>query len=345
MKILIFSDCHWSTNSSIVRSRGQKFSTRLEFLISSMNWLNELAVKENCSEMICAGDFMDKSILNDEEITALQNIYWNDLPCIFLCGNHESSVADLRYSSIKAVESKSRLIVSDSGYNQICDDTQIHFLPYILETEKQELKTYLNKNNSCVKHIIISHNDIAGINYGGFESTLGFSINEIEENCDLFLNGHLHNSEWITDKILNVGSFSGHNFTNDSNRYKYGVWILDTDSLKVDFYENPYSLNFYKLDIKTNEAFIQLNNIKQNAVLSIKTNKDVLLEIKNLIQELGDKVIESRVVIEQNFEADSADVSIEDLQGTDHIQRLIQFCREKIINNDILESELAEICK
>ena len=230
MKILIFSDCHWSTNSSIVRSRGQKFSTRLEFLISSMNWLNELAVKENCSEMICAGDFMDKSILNDEEITALQNIYWNDLPCIFLCGNHESSVADLRYSSIKAVESKSRLIVSDSGYNQICDDTQIHFLPYILETEKQELKTYLNKNNSCVKHFIISHNDFAGINYGGFESTLGFSINEIEENCDLFLNGHLHNSEWITDKILNVGSFSGHYFTNDSNRYKYGVWNLDTDS-------------------------------------------------------------------------------------------------------------------
>lgn len=345
MKILIFSDCHWSTNSSIVRSRGQKFSTRLEFLINSMNWLNELAVKENCKEMICAGDFMDRSTLNDEEITALQSIYWNDLPCIFLCGNHESSVADLRYSSIKAVESGSRLIVSDSGYNQICDNTQIHFLPYVLETEKQELKTYLNKNSSCDKHIIISHNDIAGINYGGFESTLGFSIDEIEENCDLFLNGHLHNSEWVSDKILNVGSFSGHNFTNDSSRYKYGVWVLDTETLKIEFFENPYSLNFYKLEIKTTENLKQIENVKQNAVLSIKTNKKMLFEVKDFLQELGSKIIDSRVVLEQNFESESDDVSIEELQGTDHIQRLIQFCKEKIVGSDLLDSELAEICK
>lgn len=345
MKILIFSDCHWSTNSSIVRSRGQKFSTRLEFLINSMNWLNELAIKENCKEMICAGDFMDKSILNDEEITALQKICWNDLPCIFLCGNHESSVADLRYSSIKAVESGSRLIVSDSGYNQICDNTQIHFLPYVLETDKQELKSYLNKDSSCNKHIIISHNDIAGINYGGFESILGFSIEEIEENCNLFINGHLHNSEWITSNILNVGSFSGHNFTNDSKRYNYGVWILDTDTLSLTFYENPYSLNFYKLDVKQEKELSQIEEIKQNAVLSIKTNKELVFKVKELIQKFEDKIIESRIVVEQNIDADGEDVSIEDLQGTDHIQRLIQFCKEKIAASDILDSELAEICK
>ena len=345
MKILIFSDCHWSTNSSIVRTRGKQFSTRLEYLINSMNWLNELAIKENCGEMICAGDFMDRSTLNDEEITALQKICWNDLPCIFLCGNHESSVADLRYSSIKAVESGSRLIVSDSGYNQICGNTQLHFLPYVLETDKQELKSYLNKDNSCNKQIIISHNDIAGINYGGFESTLGFSISEIEENCDLFLNGHLHNSEWITKKILNVGSFSGHNFTNDSSRYKYGVWILDTETLKLEFFENPYSLNFYKLEVKARENLEKIKDLNNNAVLSIKTNKELLFEVKDLIQELSDKIIESRVVIEQSFDAESDEVSIEELQGTDHIQRLIQFCKEKIVGSDLLESELAEICK
>lgn len=345
MKILIFSDCHWSTNSSIVRARGQKFSTRLEFLIQSMNWLNELALKEGCEEMICAGDFMDKSILNDEEITALQKISWNSLPCYFLCGNHESSVADLRYSSLKAVESPNHFIISNSGFSQCFGATQINYLPYVLETDKQELKNYLVKNNICNKQIIISHNDIAGINYGGFESTLGFSIDEIEENCDLFINGHLHNSEWITNKIINVGSFSGHNFTNDSNRYKYGVWILDTDSLKLEFYENPYSLNFYKLEIKTKADLNLINSLKTNAVLSVKTNKEMLLEVKNAIQELDNKVVESRIVLEQNIETDTEDISIEDLQGTDHIQRLIQFCKEKIINSDILESELAEICK
>lgn len=345
MKILIFSDCHWSTNSSIVRARGQAFSTRLEFLINSMNWLNKLALDLGCEEMICAGDFMDKSVLNDEEITALQKIAWNGLPCYFLCGNHESSVADLRYSSLKAVESQNHFIISEPRFSQCFDNTQIHYLPYILETDKQELCQYLVKESSCNKQIIISHNDIAGINYGGFESTLGFSINEIEENCELFINGHLHNSEWITNKIINVGSFSGHNFTNDSSRYKYGVWILDTESLKLDFYENPYSLNFYKLEIKLKENLNLLYKLKQNAVLSIKTNKDLLLEVKNIIQELGDNVVESRVVIEQNIDTEVDNAAIEDLQGTDHIQRLIQFCKDKIIGSDILESELAEICK
>lgn len=345
MKILIFSDCHWSTNSSIVRTRGQKFSTRLEFLINSMNWLNKLAINEGCSEMICAGDFMDKSMLNDEEITALQQISWNNLPCYFLCGNHESSVADLRYSSIKAIESNNRFIISEPKFSQVFDNTQIHYLPYVLETDKQELISYLDKNSSCDKHIIISHNDIAGISYGGFESTLGFSIKEIENACNLFINGHLHNSEQITDKILNVGSFSGHNFTNDSSKYEYGVWILDTDTLKMSFYENPYSLNFYKLELKLKKDIAQLSKLKNNAVLSIKTTNELMLEIKNLVQEPNNTIIESRIVIEQNLDADENESAVEDLQGTDHIQRLIQFCSEKITNSDILESELAEICK
>lgn len=37
MKILIFSDNHWSQYSSIVRSRGTKYSTRLEKSIETMN--------------------------------------------------------------------------------------------------------------------------------------------------------------------------------------------------------------------------------------------------------------------------------------------------------------------
>ena len=43
MKYLIFSDCHWSTYTSILRSRGKKYSTRLEYLIESLNWVNKVA--------------------------------------------------------------------------------------------------------------------------------------------------------------------------------------------------------------------------------------------------------------------------------------------------------------
>lgn len=37
MKICIFSDVHWSTASSLVRSRGTKYSKRLEQLLVGIN--------------------------------------------------------------------------------------------------------------------------------------------------------------------------------------------------------------------------------------------------------------------------------------------------------------------
>lgn len=44
---------------------------------------------------------------------------------------------------------------------------------------------------------------------GQFISKAGFDINDIEDNCDLFINGHLHNGSKITDKIFNVGNLTG----------------------------------------------------------------------------------------------------------------------------------------
>ena len=71
MKILIVGDVHWSTYSSIVRSRGKKYSTRLENLINSVNWAERIADEENCDRIIYLGDFFDKADLTAEEITAL----------------------------------------------------------------------------------------------------------------------------------------------------------------------------------------------------------------------------------------------------------------------------------
>ena len=120
MKILLFSDVHWSKTSSIVKGLSVNYTQRLEYLIKSMNWVNELCEQENCDFMICAGDMMDKSSCNDMELTALKDIQWNNKDCYFLCGNHESSVMDLRYSSLKVLESKNHYIINKSifQYNQ-----------------------------------------------------------------------------------------------------------------------------------------------------------------------------------------------------------------------------------
>ena len=44
---------------------------------------------------------------------------------------------------------------------------------------------------------------------GQFKSTEGYNVQDIDANCDLFINGHLHNGEKITKKIINIGNISG----------------------------------------------------------------------------------------------------------------------------------------
>lgn len=345
MKIAIFSDVHWTRKTSIMDRISQKYSENLEHLIDSMNWVNQTAKKNNCAMMICAGDFFSKSTASDEEITAVKEISWNDLPCYFLCGNHESSVADLRYSSLKILDDhdKNHFVISNPLSFVVDETTQIHFLPYVKELNRQNLETYLTDIRPDKKQVIISHNDIAGIQYGGFESKSGFSIDEIEQHCDIFLNGHIHNSEWISKKILNVGSFSGHNFTNNSSEYQYGMWILDTDSTTITFIENPFSYNFYKFDIYSEKDIDKIKSIKNNAVLWIKCLESYTKLVKNLLVELSEKIVNYRVVSIR--EVNSIE-SVEKIDlSTDPVQKFIELSKLKFPNDKILFEELAEICK
>ena len=227
MKYLIFSDCHWSSYTSILRTRGDKFSVRLEYLIKSINWVNQTALELGCNAMICAGDFMDKAQCTDEELTALRSLRWNNLPCYFICGNHESSVSDLRFSSIKAVESESRTIIDKITLLQNDPACNLIMLPYITETDRQPLQAYLEQLqlNSTKPNIIISHNDIAGINYAGFESKEGFSIEEINDNC--------------TQIITN---FSVKNYNDDVQGRYYIILNLNSETIKAEVYNEKHVL-------------------------------------------------------------------------------------------------------
>ena len=80
MKILIYSDIHISQGSSIVKQQGDKYSLRLQHIVESISWAEDLAVKENCSYVFNLGDTFDKPIINAMEATAIQDIKWNNLP-------------------------------------------------------------------------------------------------------------------------------------------------------------------------------------------------------------------------------------------------------------------------
>lgn len=289
--------------------------------------------------MICAGDFFDKPQVTDMELTALQEIQWPNLPQIFIVGNHESSINGLAYNSTKALETESTDIITEPKILKE-DNLEICLLPYIIESDRKQLTDYFGPKTK--KRIIISHNDIKGINFGQIESNLGFEISDIESNCDLYLNGHLHNSTMITPKIINLGSITPNNFTNDSTKYKYGIWILDTETLALEFIENPFAFSFYKLDINTRDDIIKLSTLKQNAAVSIKCKAALVKETRDYIATLSN-IISSRIIVAQDFTGTFVDETID--LSVDYITRFIECARENLGTDQILEAELAEICK
>jgi len=341
MKILLYTDNHWSQYSSIVRKRGAKYSIRLENQIQSINWAMRLAEENQCMATICLGDFFDKPEMNAEEISALKDVKWAGMSNYFIAGNHEMGLSDHSYSSAKVFDLlDTGEVLTKPQVLSFSSDTEICILPYVLESNRKALDTYFPQRSSK-KRIILSHNDIAGIQMGKFLSETGFSIEEIEENCDLFLNGHLHNGTKITDKIINLGNLTGQNFSEDAFVYDHCAFILDTDTLKVAVFENPCALNFYKLDA-TMKSMPALESLKQNAVVTLKCYGDAVEGWKSNISKCNN-IIESHLIIQPRIQVVAED--IQESLAVDHLETFKTYVLENFENTKELMEELAEVLR
>ena len=344
MKILCFTDNHFCEKTSIINQYGTKYSLRLENQLKSLNWLEDTAAKKGCDLVVCLGDFFDKPQLTDQELTALQDIKWqSNIPHYFIVGNHESGENDLQYSSTKVLEGPNRFII-DSPCEKDFENFQIAFLPYIVESNKKSLASYFSKNKENKIRLLFSHNDILGLQMGPIVSKIGFSIDEIEENCSYCINGHLHNGQQITSKILNLGNLTGKDFGENAEKYTHKIIIIDTDNLEFEVLENPYAFNFCKLEIMKESDILELTNkLKSNAVLSLKCHESLLAQLKEVLKNIP-QIIDYRVIVYRDPQEASSTLDISDL-SLDHLAKFIECCHDKIEHSDLLEQELAEICK
>lgn len=328
-KLLLYSDPHYCSYLSVLRQRGEKYSLRIENLQKAFNWINQIAKEKQIDKIICLGDFFDKTDLTAEEITSLTNL--NLKHHEFLIGNHEALSYDLK---INATNVFSESEIYDSPTLKMIDNTQILFLPYVIEQNRKPLKEILQEVNINYNQplIILSHNDIKDVQYGQFKSMIGYEIKEIEENCDMFINGHIHNGGWITSNILNLGSLDGLNFNNDAENWKPSIAIIDTKDLKVELVENPFSFLFYKKEFITinevNDFYKQLNNHKN--IVSFKINENMIKEVNQSL-ELNKNIFYKRLTINYNNEIKEVDINITPINCFD---KLKEFIKEKYIGNE-----------
>ena len=343
MRILMFADNHFSEKSSIITKYGTNFTIRLENQIRSLNWVERTAHEKECDLVICLGDFFDHAHLTDQELTALDQIHWNSLDHYFLVGNHESEENDLQYSSTMALSGTHRYIVSEPIIKQIDANTELAFLPYIVESNRKAITDYFPPATKKTR-ILVSHNDLLGVQMGPIISRTGFSVEELESVASIIFNGHLHNGQVITNKVINLGNLTGANFSEDASRYAHRVVVLDTETLEYEYIENPFAFNFYKLDINEKTDITMLVNLKQNAVVSIKCKDSLLSEVRELLAEL-DNIIESRIILTKDYvETNNETADLSSLM-VDQCAKFAECCRAKLDNSDVLEAELAEILK
>jgi DNA repair exonuclease SbcCD nuclease subunit len=303
--------------------------------------------------VICLGDFFDSAVLNSEEITALQDITWNTaVPHYFLVGNHESSVSSLEYSSTKALERKGFHVV-DGPQRIIQEKADILFLPYILEENRKTIKEYWDMTEPQEVYypefkqnrIILSHNDILGIRYGMFESKEGFNLKDIEENSDLYLNGHLHNSTFLNSKdtILNLGNLTGQNFSEDAYKYKHYAVVLDTDTLVLNFHENPYAFNFYHVDIKEIADFKKLSLLKTNAVVTFRCREELMDQLRSVIKVVPNIIEYKIVAYKEEVVLNKAYMDEISLSNMDYLQKFSEFIVQTLGDSDVIREELTHI--
>lgn len=340
MKIGIIGDVHWCQYSSIIRRRGEKYSLRLENCIKSVSWAENLTEQLSCSFNVYMGDFFDKPDLNSEEITALKEIKWNNLPKYFLVGNHEIGSSNLSINSSNVFDSATcKHIVEKPESINIDSSTDIILLPYILENNRQTLPFYLQAFDSqSSTTILLMHNDIAGIQLGSFVSKQGFTTKEIQDSCDLCINGHIHNGGKIADKIFNIGNLTGQNFSENARRYNHVIFILDTDTLKIDVYENPVAFNFYKEDWSEGIPFDR--EFKPNSILTVQTSEDIFNEVRKFIENTPN-IIESRVLVTPTVE-NNQETLYEDL-SIDHYREFETYILSNIDASEIAREEISYI--
>lgn len=337
MKIFVYSDCHWSSSSSILRGHGEKYSLRLENLILSVNWAEKMSKKVGANLVVCCGDFFDKSSLNSEEISALSEIEWNtDAQHVMLVGNHEMWNNGVEISSSNIFKML-QFFVADNPYTELKSFGEICFIPY---TEENDIKKIVAREYSG-KRIIFSHNDICGIQMGKFISKNGFDLKDIESCCDLYVNGHLHNGEIIGNKIINIGNLTGQNFSEDATKYKHCALVIDTDTFEYEEIENPNALNFYK--VRYENLYGNLNSFK-NGVLTVLCREEDVEKCRELLSDKNN-IVSYKILLDRGKKTNSAAQQLNKLQRVDHIEQFKEYIVSELGDSDVIKQELLEVCR
>lgn len=309
MKFLIVADMHLAYTSSIlpIYQKDTIYTTRLQYMIDTVKWYEDLAIKEGVDYIINLGDLTDSNILRSEEITALSEAYScrneSSIPELYIVGNHDMLTDDHRFSATTILSRIPKFYVftepSKLTLRTNNDLMEVTLLPYM--NWKKIDHEFLKKYNS---DILFSHIDIMGSSlYKAFGNDIGIDPNLLDMYFNHIYNGHIHLQENIESKkgnIWNVGSLTSLSFS-DSNKYIPGAHIVDTELNTFKTIENPYNILFRKMKVSSIADLIdKLKKLdkKYRYVVRIEIPFNIKDDAKKLIDK-EENIIASRLLLDR----------------------------------------------
>ena len=118
--------------------------------------------------------------------------------------------------------------------------------------------------------------------------------------------------------------------------------------MDLQLIENPYAFNFYQIDIMEEKDITKLSSLKNNAVVIIRCVpeyiskvRDIVSENKNIIKERIISLITMQNTKKVNLEEDSKLLKLRNNKS--HLEQLVEFIKQTVGDNDLINCELQKI--
>lgn len=317
MKIGIYADAHFSLNSSIILGQTNSLEGRLNHLIDSFKWMYELFRDNDVEVTIDLGDLTDSYVVRAEEITAVSKAlsFNTTIPEYHILGNHERLDYRGSISSISFVDSIDNQHVVNDLLHMTLGDKSVTLLPYSNGYNDEYIESLDDTD------YLFTHLDILGSDTGGWSLTDGIKPNILANKFGLTVNGHIHNGSWvIPNKVLNIGSISGQNFSSKQLEWNPSVMILDTDTNDYQFFENPHALIFVNKSANSIDKVVKLVNDITEGTYAVQLRVPVSLveEVRKVIQT-NPHIVASRIMTKSD-KAELEKLGFEEIDHVDSIE-------------------------
>lgn len=328
MKIAILGDVHFGCKggSEIYQMNIKQFFDNTFF-----SKLKEL----NITRVLQTGDIFDvrktthSQALDNSKECFFSKFDKNDIRLDLIIGNHDmfhKHSLSINTPSL-VLNEYTNIVIYDKPNTIHIDGIAIDLIPWICDENESQIMKFISKSKSkyCMAHLELS----------GYEMSKGhFCEHGMEANIfkqyDTVWSGHFHRQS-KNGNIHYVGSPSQHTW-DDVNDIR-GFHIFDTETLEMDFIENPY--NLFERIVYDDTKPIKSIDITEKFVKVIIENCSDNKKLESYIEALWLQNPNDIKVIDNITTEDSTDynLSVEEIDSGSF--KIVPYLTEYTINSNI----------